>query len=116
MFACKMLKSSQRFAVSTGASSFTTKLKPWNGQSINLKRCAWTAVELNRDPKELRSKWPKASFDVDKMTALIDHDNHEMRKEMREFLSDPVFRPEYNISLQEEREVCSISTFSVLCI
>lgn len=105
MFACKMLKSSQRFAVSTGASSFTTKLKPWNGQSINLKRCAWTAVELNRDPKELRSKWPKASFDVDKMTALIDHDNHEMRKEMREFLSDPVFRPEYNISLQEEREV-----------
>jgi len=69
------------------------------------KRSAWTAVELGRDPKELRAKYPKPSFDVDKLTEVLDHDNHQMRKEMREFLSDPSMRPKYNISLEEERDV-----------
>lgn len=70
-----------------------------------IKRNAWTAVELDRDPKELRSKWPKPSFSVEKLTEILDHDNHEMRKDMRKFLSNPVMRPAYNISLEEEREV-----------
>ncbi|MPC69958.1 hypothetical protein E2C01_064191 [Portunus trituberculatus] len=39
------------------------------------------------------------------MTALLDHDNHDMRKKFREFMSDPVMKPRYNISLEEEREV-----------
>lgn len=104
MFICRMLKPGQ--AICTGAASkIATKSNIWNGQSINVKRCAWTAVELNKDPKVLRAKWPKPSFDIDKMTALVDHDNHEMRKEMREFLSDPIFRAKFNISLREEREV-----------
>merc|ERR1712048_2429 len=28
-----------------------------------------------------------------------------MRKDLRNFLSDPVFKPKYNIALEEEREV-----------
>ena len=80
----------------------------WNKGNINgfnFKRYAWSAVDLNRDPRELRSTWPKPSFDIDKMTAVIDHDNHDMRNELRQFLSDPVMRPRYNISLEDEREV-----------
>lgn len=39
------------------------------------------------------------------MTALLDHDNHDMRKEFRQFVSDPVMVPRYNIPLHEERDV-----------
>ena len=78
----------------------------WNTVSTSTnKGMAWTAVELDKDPKELRAKWPKPTFNVEKLTEIIDHDNHEMRKEMREFLSDPVMRAKFNISLAEEREV-----------
>lgn len=52
---------------------------------------------LNHQPAALRDTWPKPSFDLEKMTALIDHDNLSMRKEMREFLRDPVFTPRYQI-------------------
>ena len=69
------------------------------------KRNATTSVPPEKDPANLRSKWPKPSFSIDKMQELLDHDNLEMRKEFRAFLSDPVFKPKYNIPLEEEREV-----------
>ena len=62
-------------------------------------------MSTTRDPAVLRSLWPKPDFNIEKMTELIDHDNHEMRRQFREFLSDPVMRPKYNIPLDEEREV-----------
>ena len=77
----------------------------WNFNAFTVKRTAWSAVSEDRNPNQLRANWPKPSFNIEKMTALLDHDNHEMRKEMREFLSDPVMTPEYNISLEAEREV-----------
>ena len=73
--------------------------------NISVARTAWTAVELGRDPKELRSKFPAPTFPVAKLTEVLDHDNHEMRKEMRKFLSDPIMRSKFNISLEEERDV-----------
>lgn len=99
MFACKVLRNTTfRYPLVKNVNSA--------GAFTQLKRTAWTAVELDRDPKELRAKWPKPSFDVSKMRDLIDHDNLEMRQDMRKFLSDPIMRPKYNISLEEEREVC----------
>ena len=38
-------------------------------------------------------------------THLLDHDNHEMRANFRDFISEPVMVPRYNISLEEEREL-----------
>ena len=58
-----------------------------------------------RQPAALRSMWPKAEFDMNKMTELLDHDNCEMRKEFRAFMSDPVMTPKYNIPLAEERDL-----------
>ena len=59
-----------------------------------------------------RNAWNKSSdsypdllFDLDKMTELLDHDNHEMRRKFREFMSDPVMTPRYDISLTEERDI-----------
>ena len=39
------------------------------------------------------------------MTELLDHDNHEMRNRFRQFVSEPVMIPRYNIPLLEERDV-----------
>lgn len=57
------------------------------------------------NPVSLRKTWPNPTFNMDEMTTLLDHDNHDMRKEFRKFVSDPVMVPRYNISLAEEREV-----------
>lgn len=74
------------------------------------------------NPQTLREQQPNASFDVCKMTELLDHDNHEMRASMREFLGTELFTPKYNIPLMEERElalqrlkaVCDAGYISVL--
>lgn len=54
-----------------------------------------------------RSLWntAAATFDCDAMSKLLDHDNHDMRAKFREFVSDPVMTPKYNIPLDEERDV-----------
>lgn len=42
-------------------------------------------------PPALRKvpQWNTPSFIVEKMTELLDHDNHQMRKDFRKFVSDP---------------------------
>ena len=52
-------------------------------------------------PEQLRQLWPGATFNVQKLTEILDHDNLQMRKDFREFVSDPVMTPKYNISLEE---------------
>ncbi|TRY71177.1 hypothetical protein TCAL_12351 [Tigriopus californicus] len=57
-------------------------------------------------PEELRrSQWARPQFPVERLTQILDHDNHEMRAKFRRFISDPVMTPKYNISLAEEREL-----------
>lgn len=56
-------------------------------------------------PQTIRKSWFPPAFDVDTMTHLLDHDNHEMRNKFRQFISEPVMVPRYNISLPEERDL-----------
>lgn len=56
-------------------------------------------------PEELRQSQTTATFNVEAMTHILDHDNHDMREQFREFMSESVMMPRYNISLVEEREV-----------
>merc|ERR1711992_312526 len=56
-------------------------------------------------PDRIRQAWFAPEFPVEKMTAPVDHDNHEMRAKFRNFISEPVMVPRYNISLEEEREL-----------
>ena len=56
-------------------------------------------------PAQIRTQLLAPSFPVEKMTELLDHDNHQMRKDFRKFISEPVMVPRYNISLEEEREL-----------
>jgi len=56
-------------------------------------------------PEDLRSIWPDPCFDREAMVELLDHDNLAMRKEFRQFVSDPVMVPKYAIDLATEREI-----------
>merc|ERR1719365_294913 len=64
-------------------------------------------VKLNNTmtPEEIRTKLLSPSFPIPKMTALLDHDNLQMRADFRKFISEPVMVPRYNISLAEERDL-----------
>ena len=56
------------------------------------------------NPQKLREDWGTASFDVPSMTKLLDNDNHEKREKFRKIFSeDPLMKPKYNISVDEER-------------
>ena len=46
-------------------------------------------------PAKIRQAWFAPEFPVQKMTQLLDHDNHEMRQKFREFISEPVMIPRY---------------------
>lgn len=56
-------------------------------------------------PAAIRAAWQKPDFNLESMTHLLDHDNHDMRQKFREFISDPVMVPRYNIGLAEERDL-----------
>ncbi|KXZ48318.1 hypothetical protein GPECTOR_29g92 [Gonium pectorale] len=44
-------------------------------------------------------------FDVKELQRLLDHDNHEHRQKMKEFMNDDLYVPQYDISLADEREL-----------
>ena len=59
-----------------------------------------------RDNTALREAWnPNPSFDVEKMTHFLDFENHDLHKNMREFLSSEEFIPQYDIPLKDDREL-----------
>ena len=82
--------------------------KPEESQDVSSK-----PMSNRLSPKDLREKWrlqvsgnkEVELFDVEKMKYLLDHDNHKMRDEFRDFLKKPLFQPRYDLTLEEEREV-----------
>ncbi|EPZ31508.1 Acyl-CoA dehydrogenase/oxidase domain-containing protein [Rozella allomycis CSF55] len=46
-----------------------------------------------------------SSFEVSKLKHLLDHDNHENRRRLREFFRHPLFVPRYDVSMRYEREI-----------
>merc|ERR1712004_61762 len=82
---------------SVGLRAFSTSVVTSKPQKLNLSN-----VDT---PEKIRQAWFAATFPVEKLTHLLDHDNHEMRQKFRQFISEPVMIPRYNISLAEEREL-----------
>jgi len=66
---------------------------------------AMVKLDNTMSPQQIREKLLSPSFPIEKMTHLLDHDNHQMRADFRKFISEPVMVPRYNISLEEEREL-----------
>merc|ERR1719461_226727 len=105
----------QSLAIRTASVSSCSSRKPGRVLAAGPERreqrlmssAASAATKLNNTmtPAEIRHSLLSPSFPLEKMTELLDHDNHEMRQQFREFISDPVMIPRYNISLEEEREL-----------
>ena len=51
---------------------------------------------------------------VKDLQKIIDHDNHEMRANFREFLKQDTFRPKYAITLNEERQL-ALDRLQMVC-
>lgn len=98
----------------TSAWSFANK-SALKAQLWSSQRAASIFME-SENLKKLRDEWAKADFPVSKMATLLDHDNHEMRKKMREFLSRPEtdMTPRYDIPLAEEREL-ALKRLQAIC-
>eukprot|EP00095_Tigriopus_kingsejongensis_P001058 maker-scaffold631_size122145-snap-gene-0.40 protein:Tk01058 transcript:maker-scaffold631_size122145-snap-gene-0.40-mRNA-1 annotation:"acyl-coenzyme a oxidase peroxisomal" len=63
-----------------------------------------TSLSNTCPPPDLRRSWvQKPSFDLHRLQMLLDHDNHEMREQFRDFLKSDLFTPRYNITLADER-------------
>lgn len=70
-------------------------------------------------PGETRRKWQKMypvppGFNVRALQFLFDHDNREMREELRNFLCDASFEPQYDISLSEGRAT-ALKRLQMIC-
>jgi len=63
---------------------------------------------------DIRAAWPKPDFNIDALKDLLDHDNIEMRNEFREFLKQDLFKPRYNLTLDEEREL-ALKRLQAIC-
>ncbi|XP_040565436.1 uncharacterized protein [Lepeophtheirus salmonis] len=65
-------------------------------------------------PPEIRKAWPKPDFPVEELKKILDHDNHEMRDEFRAFLKKDLFKPRYNMCLEDEREL-ALKRLQAIC-
>jgi len=74
------------------------------------------------DLAAIRAAWPKPDFNIKALKDLLDHDNIEMRDQFRDFLKQDLYKPRYNMTLEEERElalrrlqaICDAGFISVL--
>lgn len=89
--------------------------------SFSLTQLGLLCVRVCSLLESTRAPW----FSPDLNTATLQHEldfaNHEQRARMKEFMRDPLFVPQYNISVDEERTlalrrlqaICSQGFFSV---
>lgn len=96
-------------------------LLPSNTQSTSADS-SLTVAPTAASLKQLRSQYGVSkSFDVEKMSHFLDHDNLELRKKIMELMKDDLFLPRYNVSVRFERElalerlkkICEQEWFSV---
>eukprot|EP00095_Tigriopus_kingsejongensis_P011339 maker-scaffold1124_size61417-snap-gene-0.10 protein:Tk11339 transcript:maker-scaffold1124_size61417-snap-gene-0.10-mRNA-1 annotation:"acyl-coenzyme a oxidase peroxisomal" len=100
--------------------------KPSGGPWVcGVRRSSLIVTNLSNtsSPADLRNLWlKKPSFDAHRLQMLLDHDNHEMREQFREFLKQDIFIPRYNISMADERDfafkclksICNAGFISVM--
>ena len=66
------------------------------------------------DLAAIRAAWPKPDFNITALKDLLDHDNIEMRDKFRAFLAQDLFKPRYNLTLDEERDL-ALKRLKAIC-
>eukprot|EP00803_Ostreobium_quekettii_P004024 evm.model.scf_590.4 EVM.evm.TU.scf_590.4 scf_590:26976-29367(+) len=57
---------------------------------------------------------PVAQFDPSELQRLLDHDSHEMRARLKDFMNQELFVPRFNVPLEEEREL-ALARLKAVC-
>eukprot|EP00186_Timspurckia_oligopyrenoides_P000016 CAMPEP_0182441106 /NCGR_PEP_ID=MMETSP1172-20130603/43_1 /TAXON_ID=708627 /ORGANISM="Timspurckia oligopyrenoides, Strain CCMP3278" /LENGTH=700 /DNA_ID=CAMNT_0024635251 /DNA_START=106 /DNA_END=2209 /DNA_ORIENTATION=- len=75
----------------------------------------WNSRDNPVNARDLwKSRYP-STFEIPRLQFLLDGDNHEIRNDLRQFLSNSeLFQPKYNLSLVEEREL-ALQRLSAIC-
>ena len=86
------------------------------GLSITHRAITAASIRCLSDLMQLRNSWnPNPSFDSKIMTDFLDDHNQDLHAKMRHFLStDKSFIPQYNLSLEDEREL-ALQRLKALC-
>ena len=66
------------------------------------------------DLAAIRAAWPQPDFNIRALKDLLDHDNIQMRDDFREFLKQDLFKPRYNMTLDEERDL-ALKRLQAIC-
>jgi len=67
-----------------------------------------------QDLSAIREAWPRPEFNIKALKDLLDHDNVEMRDRFRKFLAQDLYKPRYNLTLEEEREL-ALKRLTAIC-
>ena len=67
-----------------------------------------------QDLSAIREAWPRPDFNITALKNLLDHDNIEMRDRFRKFLAQDLYKPRYNLTLEEEREL-ALKRLTAIC-
>ena len=70
--------------------------------------------KLSTPVVETASNWPSGGIGLEKLARLLEHDNHDSRRQLKQLLSQDIFTPRYNIPLAEEREI-ALQRLKLIC-
>ena len=102
-----------------GALAHLTPSTPQPASAFTAK--SFSAGSTTQQLAQLRAQWLSPSIDVQSVQHLLDHDNHDMRARLKQFMHSPLFVPRHNLSIDQERKlaysrlhaVCQQGFFSV---
>jgi len=101
--------------ITTSTSTLPTSITRALAASAATKPDHFLVQMSNRDDlKAIREAWPKPDFNIKALKDLMDHDNIEMRDRFRKFLQQDLYKPRYNLTLEEEREL-ALKRLQAIC-
>jgi len=95
-------------AVATTRTQSTAPVTKQDGDHFLLQ------MSNRQDLAAIREAWPRPEFNIKAMKDLLDHDNVEMRDRFRKFLAQDLYKPRYNLTLDEEREL-ALKRLTAIC-
>jgi len=99
----------------TSTSTLPTSITRSLAASAATKPEHFLVQRSNRDDLQtIREAWPRPDFNIKALKDLLDHDNVEMRDRFRKFLQQDLYKPRYNLTLEEEREL-ALKRLQAIC-
>ena len=100
---CSTMFSTTADKKTAGALAHLTPNHPTAAASFTAK--SFSTGDTTQLLTQLRQQWQSPSIDVASVQHLLDHDNHDMRQQLKQFMRSPLFVPRHNLSIDQERKL-----------